>query len=168
MIILWIGGGTLNSHFQLKKIELKWRDLLITFAAVLYLSSFLDKAIPQLLDVLFFHIPIYIPLLLLVCYPMAVILRKEIGSIFDVEKENWEGEEGSKEKWKVFYRYLGLTALYFITQLGLCVLIVPEFISFRFLNLPFFAIVFLFNCYCICWVYSKTIYKSSARYSYEQ
>lgn len=137
------------------KLELRFRDLLISFSIAVYFGGFIDELIMKSATFLG-TLSFYIFFLIVAISPLATRFRKEVAIIFDNLEDD---DEDTNETYNVLYRYLGIVAIYYLAQLGLCTIYLPNFIDYRFLGTPFYAIVFLFNCYCISWVYSRTVFK---------
>jgi hypothetical protein len=152
---------TVTSQKKIQRIELLFRDLCISFCVAAFFISFTKETLP-IMKWTVLEIPVILIMLVLFCLPLSKGVRHIVKEPFDFEDEDWTGEEDAKDKWVVFYRYFGLFTLYLVTQLGIATLFFPSFMEYQFFHIPFFIVCFIFNCYCICWLYSRIVFKASS------
>lgn len=105
-----------------------------------------------------FEIPVLFLLLFMVVLPFAEAIEQRLKEPFDLKGEHWEGEEGQREKWTVFYRYFGIFSLYFVTHIAFFSLSNNQLLTKQNEDLLIYIMWSICGSLIVTWIYSRTVF----------
>ena len=138
---------------QIKRVELWIREISIALCIFVFLYAFVQEIATLITQIELWGIPVYIPILLMMSFPIGRALREALTDIFSDE----DIEEAFNEN-PLIYQYLGVIVLYFMVHFALAFLFTTETNDIKFLNVLSLSLVAGLNSYFICMFYRRYIF----------